>query len=103
MLPHGILIQAVEQLKQAMRVTPQAVQRGELAGSRGGCVYRAGTVGGCRAPRQKRGFSSTARYARVVPGRVLELPFHARETVCVVAIVSGLCEGKEFEGRRVLQ
>jgi len=59
-----------------------------------------GAVG---ATRQRRGFSSSARRARLISERVLELPFHARETICVVAIVSGLCDGKGFEGMRVFQ
>ena len=103
MVPHRILLRAVKRLMQARRVTPNEVKHGELAASRGGWVYLAGTVVACRAPRERRGFSSSARRARVVPGRVLELPFHARETRCVVAIVSGLCQGEGFEGRRVLQ
>jgi len=98
MILHGILLQGVERLKQAMGVTPNAFKREELAESRGGWVYNAGTVGACRAPRQKRGFSSRARRAGLLPDRVLELPHHARGTLSVVAIVSGLCEGRGFEG-----
>ena len=51
MIVHKILLQAVERLKQAMGVTPNAFKREELAESRGGWVYKAGTVGACRAPR----------------------------------------------------
>ena len=90
MIPHRILLRAVKRLKQAMEVTPNAAKRGELAGSRGGWVYLAGTVGGCRAPRQKRAFSSSARHTRVVPDRGLELPRHAQGTLSVVAVVPGL-------------
>ena len=102
-IPHRILLEALKRLMHAIEVTPNAAKRRELAGSRGGRVYLAGTVGGCRAPRQRRAFSSSARRARVVPKRGLELPFHARETIWVVAIVSSLREGRGFEGRRVLQ
>ena len=51
MIFHKILLQAVERLKQAVGVTPNAVKREELAKSRDGWVYKAGTVGACRAPR----------------------------------------------------
>ena len=98
MIFHRIQLQAVKRQTQELIVDPIEVKHGELAGSRDGWVYQAETVVACRAPREKRGGSSTARRARLLPGRVLELPFHTRDTRCVVAIVSGLCEGRGFEG-----
>ena len=85
-------------------------ERGNRASIRSSCgkcgfarQHNDGARGAVGAPGQRRGFSSSARRARLISERVLELPFRARETICVVAIVSGLCEGKGFEGRRVFQ
>ena len=99
MILHRILLLAVKRHTQEF-VNPIGFKHGELAGSMGGWVYQARTVASCRAPREKRGSSSTAtaRRACLLPDQALELPFHARDTRCVVAIASGLCEGKGSEG-----
>jgi hypothetical protein len=96
MILHRILLRAVKRQTHELIVNLIEVKHEELAGSRDGWVNQAGTVGACRAPREKCGSSSSARRARVVPGQGLELPFHARETICVVAKVSGLCKGRGF-------
>ena len=98
MVLHRILLQTVKRQAQKLIVNPIEVKHGDLAGSRDGWVYQADTVVACCAPRQQRDRPRRARRARLLPNQLLELPFHARETHRVVAISSGLCEGRGFEG-----
>ena len=64
---HRILLQAVKRQMQELIVNLVEVKHGELAGSRDGWAYQAETVVACRAPREKRGSSNTARRARFLP------------------------------------
>ena len=84
MIPLRILLRAVKRQTQERIVNSNAVKRGKLAGSRDRKVYRAGTVGACCAPRQRRAFASCTRRARSLPDRVLELSRHARGTSCPI-------------------
>ena len=88
----------MKRLTQEMIVNSNAVKRGKLAGSRDRKVYRAGTVGACCAPRQRRAFASCARRARPLPDRVLELTRHARGTRCPIRPMAPFLQKGEVSG-----
>jgi hypothetical protein len=101
MIPHRILLEAVKRRTQERIVNSNAVKRWKLAESRDGKVYRAGTVGACRAAWEKRASSSSARRARPLSDPVLELSRHARGTRCPIRPMAPFLQKGEVSGDEV--